>query len=305
VRRFRAQPGAEKRRVRGALDDDQRIAREILCRDEPRRGGAPAQAADAKPAALADRVALEAAVASDHVAIDGFDRPGEPRQPVADEVGEWPLADEADTGRIVLAGDRKPAVARDRPDLGLPYCADRKLAGRELLAVERMQEVALVLAGIDGAQEPWARTDARVMAGRETLGAEAARVCERGAELDLAIAEHVRVRRAARLQLGQEVREHPLAVFRGEADLVQRDVEFGADSARILEVRRGRAVTIVVLQPVRHEKRLDLAAGLQQEMRRDRRVHAAGQRHDRARHARHHCAAAGIAAGTCASSSSG
>ena len=48
---------------------------------------------------------------------------------------------------------------------------------------------------------------------------------EADAELDLAVAGHVGVRRAARALLGEEGREHALAVLGGEAHAVQRDAQ--------------------------------------------------------------------------------
>ena len=80
------------------------------------------------------------------------------------------------------------------------------------------------------------------MAGRDAVGAEAPGVVEADAELDLAIAQHVGVRRAAGPILGEEMREHTLAILGGEADIVQRDAELGADCAGVLEVRGGGAV---------------------------------------------------------------
>ena len=46
-----------------ALHDDERVAREVLARDEPRRVGAVARAADAQPLPLAQRVVREPLVA--------------------------------------------------------------------------------------------------------------------------------------------------------------------------------------------------------------------------------------------------
>jgi hypothetical protein len=106
VRRRRHEAGAEQPRVIGALHHDERVAREVLAGDEPWRIAAALAAADAKPAALAERVALEAAVPADHRAMFGLDRARLAGQPAADKLAEGPLADEADSRRIALAGDR-------------------------------------------------------------------------------------------------------------------------------------------------------------------------------------------------------
>ena len=264
VRRGRRNARAVQRRVVRPLHDDQRIAREVFRGHEPRPIGRALAPADAEPAALAQRVALEAAVAADDFAVGRLDRAGPAREPAAHEIAERALADEADAGGIPFVRDRQAPLAGDAPHLRLAQASDREFAGRELPGIERVQEIALVLAAVDAAQQPPA-VGAGVMAGRETLGAEPARVVERDAELDLAVAEHVRVRRPPGLELGEEGRKYALAVLGREARPVQRDAEFVAHPPCILEVSGGRAVAVVVLRPVRHEQGLDTMPGLQEE----------------------------------------
>jgi len=94
--------GCETRTVQpgviGALHDHERVARDVLAGDEPRCITAVTPAADAEPAALAKRVALETAVPPDHRAMFGLDGADLPGQPAADKITEGPFADEADTG---------------------------------------------------------------------------------------------------------------------------------------------------------------------------------------------------------------
>lgn len=85
-----------------ALDDDQRVARRVLGRDEPRRFARAAQAADAEPAALAERVASEAAMPADDDAFRRFDGAGHGGQEGADELAKWPFPDKADASRVPL-----------------------------------------------------------------------------------------------------------------------------------------------------------------------------------------------------------
>ena len=118
------------------------------------------------------------------------------------------------------------------------------------------------------------------MPGREMRGAEALRPLERHAELDLAIAQHVGIRRAAGAMLAQELAEHLLAVLPGEARAVQSNAELGRDRARVLIVLRGGAVAVVVLLPVAHEEALHVVARILQEQRRDCGVDAPGQPDD-------------------------
>jgi len=283
VRRRRREAAAVQQGVIGALHHHERVAREVLAGDEPGRIAAALAAADAEPAALAERVALKAAVPPDHCAMFGLDRARPPGQPAPDKITEGPLAYEADSGRIALVGDWQPALAGDAPHLRLGEAADRKLAVNELCGIECVQEVALVLAAVDAAQQP-AAIDACIVPGRKALGAQPARILEADAELHLAIAEHIGIRRTASREFGQEMIEHARAVLRSEAHLVQRYAEFLRDRPGVLEVGCGRAVAVVVLGPVGHEQRLDIPPGIDEQRGGDRGVHAARHRHDHPGH---------------------
>ena len=99
------------------------------------------------------------------------------------------------------------------------------------------------------------------MAGRDAVGAERQRVVEERAELDLAVAQHVGVGRAAGAVLGEEVREHALAVLGGEVDRLELDAEHVGDRRRVDQVLARRAVlVVVVVLPVLHEDADDVVA---------------------------------------------
>src|SRR5688500_545775 len=102
-----------------------------------------------------------------------------------------------------------------------------------------MQKVRLVLVRITRLQEHRARSaglESRVMTGGESLCPESGRVVEADAELDLPVAQHIGVRRAAGAVLGEEIVEHPRAVRFREAHAMQRDVEFSGGGACVLEI---------------------------------------------------------------------
>ena len=185
-----------QRRVIGALHHDERVARDVLGAYEPGSAARIRAPANAEAAALPDGVALQAAVAPDHGSLIVLDRPGASGQPASDEVAERALADETDSGRIPLVRDRQAALAGHPSHLGLVQASDGKLAVRELPCIQRVQEVALILAGVCAAQEPATRAGARVVPGREALRAQTLRVLEAYAELDLAVAEDVGIRGA-------------------------------------------------------------------------------------------------------------
>ncbi len=266
-----------------ALDDDQRIAGKILGCDEPRCVAATPQTADAETAALTWRVALKTPVTPDHDTVLGLDRARPGRQPRSDECAKRPFADKADPGRVALVGNRQAAFPGNRPDLGFTQLTHRKIAPRELAGVERMQEVTLVLGRIQSAQQTIAGSDARVVTGGKSVGAETPCIGQANAELHLAIAQHIGVRRPAGLQLGQEMREHARAILGGKTDLVQRYVELRADPPRILKIRGTGAITVFVFLPVRHEQGFDVLARIEQQQCSHRRIHAAGQGNDGAR----------------------
>src|SRR5690606_8891043 len=138
--------------------------------------------------------------------------------------------------------------------------------------------------GIDAAQQlPAAALPAHagVVAGGDALGAERAGVVQKGPELDFAIAEDVRVRRAAGAVLGDEMLEHAVPVFGGEVARVAADAQAAADRDGVLAVfLRATAAFAGVFLPVLHEQALDRHAGALQQQRRDRGIDAAGHADD-------------------------
>ena len=99
--------------------------------------------------------------------------------------------------------------------LGLLQLADREQRARELRLVQAVQEVALVLAGVEALEQLDARRRSAhpgVVPGGDLLGAQAQRVVEKGLELDLGVAQHVGIGRAAGLVLAQELGEHAVLV---------------------------------------------------------------------------------------------
>src|SRR5690606_20558598 len=133
------------------------------------------------------------------------------------------------------------------------------------------------------------------VAGRDVLGAEFDGMIEEGPELDLGVAQHVRIGRAPGGVLAQEIGEDPLAVLGGEIDRLDVDLEPIGDAVRIDPVLPGRAVFVVVIVfPVLHEQADDLVALLLEQPGRNGGVDPARQANDnpraRARRRRQACA---------------
>ena len=272
-----------------ALHDAERVARHFLAGDEPRRVFACAarctallQSADADALALAKCVEAQAHVLADRAAAVVRDRTRRIREVAVQELAERPLADEADAGRIFLLRIRQADLGGDAAHLGLRQFADREPGFRELRLRQAMQEVALVFQRVE-ALEQLERTgaarvgacrfpfpNAGVMARGDLLCAEPHRVIEKGLELDLGVAQHVGVRRAAGFVLAQELGEDTVLVVGCDIDVLDLDAEHVGDCRRIDEVDVRRAVLVVVIAlPVLHEDADDLVPLLFEQVRGD------------------------------------
>ena len=167
---------------------------------------------------------------------------------------------------------------------GLGERADRKARPRELALPQRVQEVALVLVRVGALEQAIAlavERQPRVVAGGDGIGAQRQGVVEEGLELDLLVAQHVGVRRAAGTVLGEEITEDAVPVRTREVHRVQRDLELRAHLARHTIVFLGGAVVrVVVALPVLHEQARDLVALFEQQQGGDGGVDAAGQADD-------------------------
>jgi len=135
------------------LHGDERIAREILARDEPRRVGAIARAADPKALPLAHRVIGEPVVPADRRALRSDDRARCSREVAREEIAKRPLADETDACRIAFRIRRDALTLRECAHIALHHFAQRKDGGCELRLRQPMQEVSLVLRAVDGLDE--------------------------------------------------------------------------------------------------------------------------------------------------------
>src|SRR5690606_1519382 len=256
VRRFTAQRGGLQPRAVVALVDEQHVARHVLADHVPGRLLAPAHAAELEAAALAQGEVEHAGVFAQHPALRIADLAAARRDVLREELAEIALADETDAGGVLLGRRRQARFGGQRAHLLLAQSTEREARRRQLLLAKQMQEVALVLVAVDRAQQaprgPVA-FDPRVVAGGDRPGAERARGVEEMPELDLAIAKHVRVRRAAGGVLCDEVLEHAVPVFARKIAEVQGDAEASADGDRVAAVVRRAALAAAVVGPVVHE----------------------------------------------------
>ena len=264
------------------LDDDQGVTRVDFIRHIPGCGSGSGAPSHSQTRALPERVKREPAMFADDDALGGLDRSRLGAQMSAQELLEWPLADEADAGAVRFVEYRQAGRMRHPAYLRFLQTADGKQRFRKRGNRHVVQKVALILRRIRTLQQFRIRpgaADLRIVAGRDPRGAQALHVFQADAEFDLAIAKHIGVRCPARAVFAQEVAEDALAILGGKADAVQGNAQGIANPARILKIGRGGAVAVVVL-PVGHEEALHGIPGIAQQQSGDRRVDAAGHTDD-------------------------
>ena len=182
-------------------------------------------------------------------------------QVAREELGEPALADEADTGAVLLVVDGQAGFPGDAPHVSLEHSTEGKQAVLELIDGHGLQEIALVLVVVHAFQQlelAVGMACTHIVARRDHVGAQQARVIEKEIELDLPVAEHVGIRRASRGVLVEKAGEDIVPVLRCEIRFVQRDPEVRAHGSRVVAIDLRSAIfLVVVLVPVLHEHALD------------------------------------------------
>ncbi|MNR17668.1 hypothetical protein D3C85_1343460 [compost metagenome] len=119
------------------------------------------------------------------------------------------------------------------------------------------------------------------MARGDGVGAQRHRVVQKRLELDLGIAQHVGVGRAAGRVLAQEIGEHAVLVFGGEVHRLHVHADQVGHGHHVEPVlARGAVFAVVIVLPVLHEQADDLVPLLLEQPRGDRRIDPARHAHD-------------------------
>ena len=273
-----------------ALHHVQGVVGDILARHIPGVAAAIGvlvglHAADADALALAQGVKTQAHVFAHGLAVGRLHGARLVRQVAVQEFAERALANKTDARRILLLRIRQGQLFGDLAHLRFRDFTERKQGLGQLRLVQAVQEVALVLAGVDGLEQLEAArvrrrlAHARIVARGDQVGAQGHGVVEESLELDFGVAQHVRVRRAAGLVFAQEIGEDAVLVFGSEIDGLDIDADDVGHAGRIDPVlARGAVFRIVVIFPVFHEQADDFIALFLQHPCRDRGI-------DPARHA--------------------
>ena len=146
-----------------------------------------------------------------------------------------------------------------------------------------MQKITLVLGRVQALEQfVFARgrvpAHACVVAGGDLVGPQAHRMVQERLELDLGIAQDVRVGRAPGLVLPQELREHPVPVLGRKIDVLDLDAQHVRHRSGVDKVDIRRTILgVVVVLPVLHEDTDDLEALLLEQVGGHRGVHATTQ----------------------------
>ena len=210
----------EPRSVRLVEGDVQGVGREILLHDDEVFVVGVGRQADAL--ALADGVAVQAAMLADRLAGGVRDRSGGVGDMPLQEVLHRHLAEEADALAVLAFGVRQLRVGGELAHLGLQQFADREDRLRELFLAEQREEVGLILVRVEAFEEVerpvGVRAATRVMAGRDDVEAVLERLAQEDPELHLAVADDVGVRGEALAVAVDQVLDDRLTVVLDEVD---------------------------------------------------------------------------------------
>lgn len=260
----------EQRVVRGAFADNDVVLVVGIGRD-----------ADVSP--LAERVVMQAAVAAEFASVGGADdRAGLVGHEGAEEILHLHFADEADALAVFFFGGGEARFACEAAEFGFGQVPDGETGVAELLLVEQREEVGLVFVFVGAFEENafagGSDRAARVVSGGDGGEAVIARPRAEHAELDLAVAHHVGIRREAAGVAVEEVVDDFCAIIAHQIYDVKLEADLLGDSARIDDVLLPRAVAddVFLVDPVLHVSADDVVALLLEQQGGDGAVDATG-----------------------------
>ena len=271
------------------LLDDQKVSGKVLSDDEPALPGPFASSADAESPPLTDRIIHETIVRAYPFPCLIDDLAGLRRKEGLQKTLEVALADETYPGRILLFRIDESLFRGHGTYFRFFHIPDREQNAGQLVGAKPCQKVGLVLLRIASLQEQYGTsrtaTETGVMTGRNEIGTALDRELQKSLELDLRIAQDVRVRRSAEPVFLQKVGENPLPVFLGKADRVIWDADLVRDSSNVLKIAFcGAYAERVLLIPVFHKNPRDGKPRFFEQEGRYRTVNASGQANDNAFH---------------------
>ena len=177
------------------------------------------------------------------------------------------LADEANALRVLFVCGRQVGLLREAAHFAFAEIPYRKYGGAQLLLAELAEEVALVLAGIHTFQQAYSAVgvlpSAAVMPCGNCICTKLSGSFEEGVELDLAVAEHIRIGGSAVFVFGEHIVHDPLAVLPAQVHKVERNAQLAGDQLGNELVLLPLAVTVQStfgIVPVLHKHSKDIIA---------------------------------------------
>ena len=150
----------------------------------------------------------------------------------------------------------------------------------QLILRNHAKKIRLILVFILRAQEavkPVALFNAREMTGGQLLRAQRHGEIEKRRELDLAVAQNVRIGRSASFVFGKKMRKHAVHIFLGIVDRIIRNADRIADVSDVRPILlTGADAVFVLFFPVVHKYADDVVSLALQKIRGNRGIHAAG-----------------------------
>ncbi len=263
------------------LHHDEAILCRVLGSHIPGRAAAPAAAADAQSASLPDGMEPDAVMGAEFASAGGDDIPTLQRQVTPQEGPEVLLADEADAGAVRLVTGYQADLHGHAPHRGFLQFTQREAYPCQLLLIQPVQKIALVLVGVQGSQQlQCARMTAHpgVVTGGNAVGTQCHGMVQKGAKLDVLIAQHIRIGGEALTQGLQTGREHLFLIGLGQVGGVYGDAQGGRHTVGILCIQAGLlTATPIRFLPVLHVDGLHAQALLLQQPCRHGGIHPAGQ----------------------------
>src|SRR5690554_6054984 len=267
-----------------SLNRDQHVSIQIFRRRKPGLFRIIFQPPDAEPLALTDGVIHQPLMLADHVTVGCFDFARLCRQILFQEVAEATFTDKADAGTVFLVMGDQSVLFSQASNLGLFQLANGEKCKLQFLFTDLMQEITLVLVRVQSLEQyrmTVTLTTANIVTGGDQIGTQQLGILKKCLELDLAVAEDIRVGSAPGLVFFQKVLEYIVPVLGRKVGTVQRDAQFVTHGLSIGHIFLGCTVFgTVVLFPVFHEQAFNLISLLQQQQSRYGRVDTAGHADD-------------------------
>ena len=190
--------------------------------------------------------------------------------------------EEAQVLRLGLGGDGQPGVGGQLAHLRLGEIAEREAQPRQRRGSHRGEHVRLVLGRVGSRPEEPVVGDPRVVAGGERRRADAVGELEHRVEPHVPVAAHARVRRLAARVRGQERVDDARPELRAQVEREVRHAHPVRDRTGDPDRMRGAARRLGVVLRVGPQLERHGGGVIADQQRRDRGVHPAAHRHERA-----------------------